>query len=165
MPPQSRSITPEQARPRPSRSTPHITQQRQRSSMAVTSNSDSDESTSSSENDSEDDTIQLGKHSIYARQRAKAKSEIGHHPPSPSKPPDLPPYRAPKSHIGHVLSPQQRLSGHELKNINVPDVPPFVSSQLVPGVRPRASVSASALSPTAAAKRASILVASNSKLG
>ena len=165
MPPQSRSSTPEQARPRPSRSNPHIAQQRQRSSMAVTSNSDSDESTSSSENDSEDDTIQVGKHSIYARQRAKAKSEIGHHAPAPSKPPDLPPYRAPKSHIGHAPSPQQRLSGHELKNNNVPDVAPVVSSQSVPGVRPRASVSASALSPTAAAKRASILVAANSKLG
>jgi len=165
MPPQPRSITPEQGRPRPSRSTPHITQQRQRSSMAVTSTSDSDESTSSSENDSEDDTIQVGKPSIYAKQRAKAKSEIGHHAHSPSKPPDLPPYRAPRSHIGHSPSPQQRLSGHELKNNNVPDVLPVVSSQSVPAVRPRASVSTSALTPTAAAKRASILVASNSKLG
>jgi len=150
----SPSITSEQARPRPSRSAP---QQRPRSSIAVTSNSDSDDETSSSENDSEDDTIQ---NSIYSKPKSKAKSEIGHARPASN----FPPYRAPKSHLGHSPSPQQHLTPHQLKN-KVPDLPSTSLGVHTAGVRPRASVSASALSPTPAAKRASVLVASDSKQG
>jgi hypothetical protein len=142
--------------------------------MAITSNSDSDSSPSSSEHDSEDDTIHVAKPAIIPKPgrpngKPKAKSEIGHgHTPHrPDKTPDLPPYRPSKSHLGHVFSPQQRFSEYEDKK-NSPDVSPRSQSSLGvynAGVRPRASVSASALSPTAAAKRASILAASNSNLG
>lgn len=183
LPNQSRAMTPDGAgrnSPRPSRSASHMPsqqQQRRRSSMAIQSTSDSDPSASSSEEDSEDETAQPGNRTHRALNtpgvpgRTKAKSEVGHGRHAPvlsSKSSDFPlPPRGPSSHVGHSYSPAPDASRVD-ENRKVPQSPSRPQSTLSvysTNLRPRASVSTSAITPSSAAKRASILAATNSRLG
>ncbi|KAF9486438.1 hypothetical protein BDN70DRAFT_869980 [Pholiota conissans] len=166
--------------PRPSRSTSHIPsqqqQQRRRSSMAINTTSDSDSAASSSEEDSEDDDARPGRRVALSFNRVgkagktKAKSEIGHGfaTKTTSRTSDFPlSTRVPNSHVGHSFSPAPSSSQQSVNRVDEHnksgDVPPRSQSGL--GVtRQRASVSASAISPSMAAKRASIVAASNVRL-
>ncbi|PPR02710.1 hypothetical protein CVT26_009813 [Gymnopilus dilepis] len=160
-----------EAGPRPARSVPSMAhsnkQQRRRSSMLAYT-SDSEASQSESE-DSEDETVQPARPSAFSRpgrtDKARAKSELGHGD-------DLTrPSRATKSHVGHSFSPSPSSRNtrppppDEPKK--VPEMPPRSQSSLSQytiGTRQRASASTSAITPSAAAKRASILANSNSNL-
>lgn len=169
--------------PRPSRSASHIPsqqlQQRRRSSMAINTTSDSDSAASSSEEDSEDDETRPGRRGPLSFNKpgnagkTKAKSEIGHGHAGKiaSKSSDFPlPARGPNSHVGHSFSPAPSSSQQSVnrvdENTEAVGLPPRSQSSLgVYPTRQRASVSTSALSPSMAAKRASILAASNAKIG
>ena len=168
----SSSIPDAHHRPRPARSTPSMPAQRRRSSMAIASTTESDDD-SSEEADSEDDRYPGNTHSpLDNRKRPgkpRAKSEAGHGDTSSKRTAPPLPTRAPRSHSGHTFAPaprpvtQYNLQDEEKKA----EVPPRSQSSLglYGGVRQRASVSTSALSPSAAAKRASVLAASNADLG
>lgn len=182
LPNNARGTSPENTRerggPRPSPSSPTIAsainRQRRRSSMALGYTSESDSSSQSSSEDDDDGTLQnLGKLSTNDRPgrlaNVRAKSEIGHgqsHDTSIAR--DFPPpHRTPQSHVGHspLITTATQQSGNAARQNVIPDVPPRSLSSLdhySSGVRQRASVSTSAISPSAAAKRASVLSASNS---
>lgn len=163
--------------PRPSRSASHVAsqqQQRRRSSMALQMTSDSEASASSSEVESEGETAQPGNRTNKALNtpgRTKAKSEIGHGrraPMASSKSSDFPLHpRVPSSHVGHSSSaapvPQRRPDENK-KSLDAPR-PQSTLSVYNSNLRPRASVSTSAITPSSAAKRASIVVAINNRMG
>ncbi|CAA7265882.1 unnamed protein product [Cyclocybe aegerita] len=172
----ARSMTPEdrvgRSSPRPSRSTPSMpkagVQQRRRSSLAVGTTSESEAETSGEE-DSDDETMRSGNRASqldrFSRPgKARAKSEAGHGGGASSstfRRNDVPvPQRAPQSHLGHSMAPSRSEVPQSAKQEEIP--PRSQSSLSHYGVlRNRASVSTSALTPSAAAQRASALVASN----
>ncbi|KAF8913153.1 hypothetical protein CPB84DRAFT_1841556 [Gymnopilus junonius] len=174
----------ETARPRPARSSPSIPdatkQRRRRSSMALayTSNSDSSQSESG---ESEDEFVQPKsgtRQSAFDRpgrvDKGRAKSELGHglNAEAYNRMNDRTrPSHATKSHVGHSFSPSP--SSRDVptprsdEDKKLPEMPPRSQSSLshyAVGVRQRSSVSTSALTPSAAAKRASILASSNTNL-
>ncbi|KAJ3498650.1 hypothetical protein NLJ89_g10193 [Agrocybe chaxingu] len=175
-----RSMTPEdrigRSSPRPSRSTPSMpkagVQQRRRSSLAVGTTSES-EAESSGEEDSDDETMRSGNRASqldrFSRPgKARAKSEAGHGGGASSstfRRNDAPaPQRAPQSHLGHSIAPSRSEVPQSAKQA---EIPPRSQSSLSHngGLRNRASVSTSALTPSAAAQRANALVASNANAG
>ncbi|KAF8167594.1 hypothetical protein B0H34DRAFT_803773 [Crassisporium funariophilum] len=194
LPPQAHALTPDGARargsPRPSRSSPHIAQsqsrdmqQKRRSGIAMSYTSDSEDSTIDHDDDLEDRTVRQRPTTQNSRidefqrpTKGRAKSEIGHGQISSSfRKVDVPmPHRVPKSDIGHSLSPnvphksyqspvraQEETNG---KSLDLGSRSQPTSSQSGAGLRQRASASTSALTPSAAAKRASVLASANSNI-
>jgi len=165
--------------PRPSRSSPQIqgNTQRRKSGAPVGYTSESDESPSSDEEDeSENDT--LGRQRTVTTRtnntvvrdqmgKKKAKSDMGHGTtyPSPLRQDERSPncQASPRLHLSHGWTPQPGGTCNDGEN-------PLPRSQSSLGVfgegsRPRASVSTSALAPSAAAKRASIIASDNASTG
>lgn len=165
--------------PRPSRSSPQIkgNTQRRKSGAPVGYTSESDESLSSDEEDeSENDTLgrqrtvttRTNKTVVRDRMgKEKAKSEMGHGTTyySPLRQDERSPNRqtSPRSHLGHGWTPQSMGTRNDEQN----PLPRSQSSLSVygEGSRPRASASTSALSPSAAAKRASVIASGNASTG
>ncbi|KAF7783967.1 hypothetical protein Agabi119p4_132 [Agaricus bisporus var. burnettii] len=141
--------------------------QRRSTNLAVGYTSDSDDSTSSEEEDSDDGlnrrndaTRTPGKRPRAGKRQAK--SEIGHGS-SGHSPKWQSGFSATRSHTGHG-DPDQNV---KQTYVGIPPIPPTGQGsrpQLalgVNGTRRRASNSTSALSPSAAAKRASVLATAN----
>jgi hypothetical protein len=152
----------------PSRPSSQAINQRRSTNLVVGYTSDSDESTSSDEEDSDDG---LHRRSGTSRNRGKspqvgkrqAKSEIGHGGSGHSAKRQSG-FTATQSHNGHGDPDQNVRQGYVGKNTsNYPTEQASRSrSDLgANGTRPRASNSTSALSPSAAAKRASVLANAN----
>jgi serine/arginine repetitive matrix protein 2 len=160
-------------------------QKHRTSGLAYTS--DSEESSSSEEGESDDSdrptngivrrkrtiTKNNGTDMSVTREPVKmraTKSEVGHgsssyHSPSSTRRDFVP---APRSQSSHILMSQFSGSGGQNGSVPSDDPAPRSQSSLgfnANGSRTRASVSTSALSPSAAAKRASIVVAANSGPG
>ncbi|KAF9566993.1 hypothetical protein CPC08DRAFT_703587 [Agrocybe pediades] len=170
LPNKTRAISPDNVRerpgPRPSPSSPTVASainRQRRSSVALAYTSESESSSESSSEDEDDAAIHDPRKSLsYDRPgrtaNARAKSEIGHGQlRDVSRVNDLPP-----QNFGHSSSPVTT-PGVAPK---MPDLPPRSQSSLghySGGVRQRASVSTSAALPSAAAKRASVLIASDPK--
>ena len=159
--------------PRPSRSSPQIkgNTQRRKSGAPVGYTSESDESPSSDEEDeSENDT--LGKQRTVTTRtnktvvrdrmgKEKAKSDMGHGTTysSPLRQDERSPDRqaSPRSHLAWTPQPV----GTRNEGQNPLPRPQSSLSVYGGGSRPRASVSTSALAPSAAAKRASVIASDN----
>lgn len=172
--------------PRPSRSSPHVTNSQSwvDSRRRTLYDSDSDEDASDEELDSDDDedrTQRPGigrKRTITQRSNTggsaqnlsigtrksksevghgtKAKSEIGHSVPMPSG--------INRNPLGMLNSPSASdISSPPVSRMPVspPDIPPPRSQSNLGHYRTRASASTSAISPSGAAKRASILATAN----
>ncbi|EAU92436.2 hypothetical protein CC1G_00655 [Coprinopsis cinerea okayama7 len=175
------SSRPPRPSPQPSPSTSYSTQLNQRKSgmsFAATSlfASDTDDSDSSSEHEESDDDgtytqAQRGRQPtsrLPLTHKGRAKSDMGHGAILDRRTPTR---SAPKSHVGHDWSSRQESPSHSrpnsqalLSNYAAQEAMPTSESGLghyAGGQRPRASASTSALTPSAAAKRASVLAAAN----
>ncbi|RDB19309.1 hypothetical protein Hypma_013440 [Hypsizygus marmoreus] len=168
---------------------PQKTQKRRSSGLAYTTDSDEDESSEEVDSDASaspsragggiirrkrtvtkrPDTEGHGSHEPF-KSRA-TKSEIGHGSSSYSSPAARRDFKpGPRSQSSHILKSQ--FPGRQnSQNVNGDGAPAAESSRSHSSIgfnasdtRPRASVSASALSPSAAAKRASIIAAANANL-
>ncbi|KAF5346167.1 hypothetical protein D9758_009927 [Tetrapyrgos nigripes] len=133
------------------RSRPGIspTNRNRRSSLAMGLTSDSDEEDSSEEG-SEDDE-RLGRRRTLKSSQAGGKSRG----------------RATQSELGHGTSLTPSSAQHSTRGDGAPRQTPSPQSNsniYSGGLRPRASLSTSALTPTATAQRASVLVAANSEM-
>lgn len=183
--PHQRDASPDGSRgrasPRPSRSQPSMPsaarQERRRSSMALAYTSDSDSPESSSDEESGDETVQQrnGTRPSFDRpgrvDKARAKSELGHGhmPHATSRSPEFPVTHrpAPRSHVGHSYTPSSQNKSAAQTERKSSEIPPRSQSSLghhTGAVRPRASVSTSALTPSSAARRASLLAEANANM-
>lgn len=165
------------ASPRPSPQMANNHQRRRSANIAVGYTSESDESTTSSDEDSDDEVDHgRGVHrdgTITPRTRPligkrQAKSEIGHGSSYESSTKRQPPgFLTTRSQNGHGQPDHDvRQSSYVGNTQNSPVEPPprSQSSLGIYGSRQRASNSTSALSPSGAAKRASILANANASL-
>lgn len=162
--------------PPAARSSPHLSnvdQRRRSSSMAFGYTSESDEETTSSEEESDDDA--QGSRDIHRDEtitrktrpligKRQAKSEVGHGRGGSSaiQPPT---FLTTRSHHGHGQADSStRQSSYVMDTQTSPVEVPLRSQSSMERARPRASASTSALAPSAAAKRASVLASANAAL-